>query len=249
MKRFILVTLILFFTVLGTFGQTPDWNYILGKIDEMSGFKDNDFSAEMTIVFKKPNTDDNIIQARYFRRDSEKKFVIVILKPEIQKGQGYLAIEDDLWFYDPESRKFAFSSLKDTFQNSDAQNSDFSASTLLEDYNVESYTDEQLGNINVYAVVLIAKDKKVPVPKYKLWIRKDNLLVLKQEHYSLSNRLMRTIAIPQYQLVSGKYIPASMVIVDNLKIGERTQITLSLPSVSRLPDTVFSKTYLERINQ
>ena len=85
--------------------------------------------------------------------------------------------------------------------------------------------------------------------KRKIWVRKDNFLVLKEEHYSLSDRLMRTIAYPKYQSVSGKYVPASMLILDNLKVGEKPQITFASPSVSRLPDTVFNKEYLQRVNQ
>ncbi len=229
--------------------ETPDWGKILSRIDEMGDFDNNDFSAEITVVSQKPGEDDETIVARYFRRDSEKKFTIVLLKPDIQKGQGYFSADDDLWFYDPESRKFAYSSLKDSFQESDAQNSDFSSSTLAEDYTVTESGEAKLGASEVWVATLAAKDRTVPVAKRKLWIRKDNLLVLKEEHYSLSDRLMRTIAYPKYQTVSGKFVPASMLILDNLKPGEKTQVTFTAPSVTRLPDTVFNKEYLQRVNK
>jgi hypothetical protein len=32
------------------------------------------------------------------------------MEPESQLGQGYLKVDDNLWFYDPESRKFSHSS-------------------------------------------------------------------------------------------------------------------------------------------
>jgi outer membrane lipoprotein-sorting protein len=229
--------------------ETPDWPKILGRIDEMGDFENSDFSAEITVVSQKPGEDDKNMIAKYFRRDSEKKFTIVILKPDIEKGQGYFSAGDDLWFYDPESRKFAYSSLKDSFQDSDAQNSDFSSSTLAEDYTVSESGEAKLGANEVWVASLLAKDRTVPVAKRKIWVRKDNFLVLKEEHYSLSDRLMRTIAYPKYQSVSGKYVPASMLILDNLKVGEKTQITFASPSVSRLPDTVFNKEYLQRVNQ
>ncbi len=229
--------------------ETPDWNKILTRIDEMGDFDNSDFSAEITIVSQKPGEDDTSMVARYFRRDSEKKFTIVLLKPDVQKGQGYFSAGDDLWFYDPESRKFAYSSLKDSFQDSDAQNSDFSSSTLAADYTVTESGEAKLGASDVWVVTLAAKDRTVPVAKRKMWIRKDNLLVLKEEHYSLSDRLMRTIAYPKYQTVSGKFVPASMLIIDNLKVGEKTQLTFASPSVSKLPDNVFNKEYLQRVNK
>lgn len=249
MKKIIALCIsLLFLSVL--YAENPDWTKILSRIDLMGDFENSDFSAEITIVSQKPEEKDNsTMVAKYFRRDSEKKFTIVLLKPNIQKGQGYFSAGDDLWFYDPESRKFAYSSLKDSFQDSDAQNSDFSSSSLAEDYTVSESTEAKLGVNDVWVASLRAKDRTVPVANRKIWVRKDNLLVLKEEHYSVSDRLMRTIYYPKYQSVSGKYVPESMLIIDNIKIGEKTQITFSTPSVSTLPDTVFNKEYLQRVNK
>jgi hypothetical protein len=95
--------------------EPPDWGKLLARIDEMSDFDNGDFSSEITVVTSKPGEENDVIVARYFRRDKAKKMVIVLLKPDVQKGQAYLELDDDLWFYDPESRKFAFSSFKDRF--------------------------------------------------------------------------------------------------------------------------------------
>ncbi len=224
--------------------DAPDWNKILTRIDDMGDFENSDFAAEITVVSKKPNEDDNVIVARYYRRDKDKKFTMILVKPDIQKGQGYFSAGDDLWFYDPESRKFAYSSLKDSFQDSDAQNSDFAASSLAKDYTVAESSSAKLGSADVWVATLVSSNKKVAVAQRKMWIRKDNLLVLKEEHYSVSGRLMRTIAYPKYQTVEGTFVPASMVIVDNLKVGEKTQITFTNPSVKRQPDSRFNKEYL-----
>lgn len=224
--------------------DAPDWNRILTRIDEMGDFEDSDFAAEITVVSKKPDEDDSVIVAQYYRRDKEEKFTMILRKPDIQSGQGYFSAGDDLWFYDPESRKFAYSSLKDSFQDSDAQNSDFAASSLAKDYTVTASESAKLGSGDVWVATLEAVNKKVAVAKRKLWIRKDNYLILKEEHYSVSNRLMRTIAYPKYQTVEGTFVPASMVIVDNLKTGERTQITFTNPSVKKQPDSRFNKEYL-----
>jgi len=251
MKKIVALFLVALFAASFVAAEAPnvDWKKILTRIDELGDFDNSDFSAEVTIVSKKPGKDDTTYVVRYFRRDSEDKFTMVMLKPDIQKGQGYFCAVDDLWFYDPESRKFAYSSLKESFQDSDAQNSDFSSSSLAKDYTVTDSSSEKLGSIDVYVATLKSNDNKVAVAKRKIWIRTDNYLVLKEEHYSVSDRLMRTIAYPKYQTVSGKFVPASMLIVDNLKVGEKTQLTFANPSVSRLPDNVFNKEYLERVNQ
>jgi outer membrane lipoprotein-sorting protein len=229
--------------------EVPDMAKVLQRIDEMSNFEGGDFSSEITVVTSKPGEENEVIVARYFRRDKAKQMVLVILKPDVQKGQAYLALGDDIWFYDPESRKFAFSSFKDRFSDSGAQNSDFSSSQLHEDYDVESAEAGKLGKNEVWVAVLKAKDKTVAVPKRKLWIQKESNLVLKEEQYSLSDRLLRTLYIPNYQKVSSSFVPAMMLEVDNVKIGEKAQITFKDPSVSKLPDNVFTKAYLERVSQ
>jgi len=239
-------------TGLSLFAQNtvaPDWNEVLREIDTMSTFDTVDFSSEVTVVSQKPGEEVSTVVARYFRRDTDKMFTMVILKPEIQKGQGYFSVGDDLWFYDPESRKFAYSSLKESFQDSDAQNSDFSTVSLSDDYEVSDYDQAQLGAATVWVATLVAKRETVPVAKRKLWIRMDNYLILKEEHYSVSDRLMRTLVYPKYQTVNGRFVPASILIVDNLRSGERTQLTFAGTSVTRLPDSVFNKEYLQRVNR
>ena len=232
-----------------SFAEEPDWNTLLQRIDALGRFAGDDFSAEITIVTQRPGKEGSTIVARYFRRDADAWFTIVMLKPDAEKGQGYFSDGHDLWFYDPESKKFAHWSMKDSFQDSVARNSDFTSSELAKDYTLTEHEAAKLGDFDTYVITLVARDKTVPVAKRRLWLRVDSLLPLKEEHYSLSDRLMRTIAYPKYQTVSGKQIPESILIVNNLKKGEKTQITFAGASVGKLPDAVFSKEYLERINQ
>ena len=82
------------------YAQTPDFEELLVEIDNRSNFT-GDFSATFTLESKDPDEGTETNQVRFFRRDDEDKFLLLILKPETQLGQGYLNIEDGLWFYDP----------------------------------------------------------------------------------------------------------------------------------------------------
>ena len=90
----------------------------------------------------------------------------------------------------------------------------------------------------------------------KVWVDENNL-VRKFEDYSLSGQLMRTTAIPKYRALEGRYVPVQIVIVDALAgrtingkfRNERTIITVTKPSLSELPDMVFTQAYLERVSQ
>ena len=226
----------------------PDLVQILKDIDRLGSFDDTDFSCVYTFVSEKPGEEKEVSQVRMFRRDASDQFVMLILKPDYQKGQGYLKADDNVWFYDPESRKFTHSSLKENFQNSEAKNSDLDSLSLSEDYEVESWEEGTLGKFPVYILNLKAKNNEVSYPGIRLWVRTDRTIVLKQEDYSLSERLMRTTYYPKYVQVGAKYVPSQILIVDNLQQGEKTQLTMKNPSTAELPDSVFSKAYIERVN-
>ena len=230
-----------------------DFHNLLSKADALASYPESDFSAEYTIVHDKPGEGRNTIVAAVFRRDSQEKYVIIILEPEINKGQGYLKLGNTLWFYDPESRRFNFSSSKDLFQNSNARNSDFTRSTLAEDYDVVDGKKVTLGTYNCWLLHLKANNDKVTYPIMNIWISDDNL-VRKTEDFSLSGQLLRTTAIPSYQNVGQRYVPVTVYIFDTLKgsmikgrfVHETTRITIRKPAFGKIPDSVFTKTFLEK---
>lgn len=231
------------------FAQTPDFREILHKIDDMSEFENTDFSCEYKMISKKPGEPNSVYQLKLFRRDSEDKFLLLILKPEVEKGKGYLQVGDNAWSYDPESREFAHFSMKDNFEDSEAKNRDFKALSYAEDYSIIDDEEGTLGKYSVYILTLEGKHDDVVYPKIKMWIRQDNHLLLKEEDYSLSDRLMRTLYYPSYIKIDDRYIAGTILFVDNLKEGEKTQITISDPSLAELPEYVFTKSYLERVNR
>ncbi|NCN05745.1 MAG: outer membrane lipoprotein-sorting protein [Spirochaetales bacterium] len=243
--------------LIGIFGALPivaqssgaDLDAILASIDEFGTFQDNDFTADYTIVSEKPGEERSIFEARIFRRDSEDKFLLIIAEPALRRGEGYLQVGDTGWSYDPESREFAIFQLRDTFQDSDAQNSDFAGTRLQDNYAVASFEEGRLGSFEVYILTLEATNDTVAYPSTKIWVRQDNYLILKQEDYSLSDRLMRTVLIPTYARAGAYFVPTKTLIIDNLNQGERTEVTVRNISFAAIPDTVFNRSYLERVNR
>jgi outer membrane lipoprotein-sorting protein len=229
--------------------EEPDFDAIFKSIDIMSMFEQSDFSSVMTIVSDDPEDGRKVMKVNQFRRDKDDKFLMLILEPTTQKGQGYLRIEDNLWFYDPESRRFSHTSLKESFQGTDAHNSDFRKRSYIDDYKVTTWTEGKLGKYDVYIVDLEALHDEVTYPYQKIWIRKDNNLILKMEDYSLNKRHMRTSFFPQYAKVEGKYLPVKMLFIDELTEGRKTQVTMTNISLDNLPDSVFTKAYVERVNR
>jgi len=229
---------------------------LLAKVDSLVSYFDADFSAEYTILQEKPGQSLSKTVAGIFRRDSRETYVMVIMEPQISKGQGYLKEGKTLWFYDPESMVFNTTSSAERFRNTNASNSDFTRSTLAQDYKVVAGEDAALGRFNCRLLTLEAVSAEVTYPKMRVWISNDGLL-RKSEDYSLSGQLLRTSAIPDYYRIDNRFIPRQIHIVDALRGGyingkfenEKTQITVSKPSFKKVADSVFSKTFLETVNR
>jgi outer membrane lipoprotein-sorting protein len=236
-------------SLLSAHAQVPDdYETILQNIDTNNLFP-TDLTATMTMEEQDPNEGDELFTVRMFRRDVDDKFLMLFERPEVQLGQGYLNIEDGLWFYDPESRQFSYTSLSESFGGTDARNSDFEAPDLSRDYDVVSLEEGTLGSFDVWILELEATNDEVTYPYRKIWVSRDPNLILKSEDYSLNQRLLRTSYFPSYARAGESYIADQQLYVDALVEGKSTQLTLENISTAEIPNNVFTKAYVERVNR
>lgn len=240
--------------------QYSDAEALLKLAENNTAFYETDFSGRYTVVQEKPGEGKNLTEAIMYRRDKTEKWTILVTGPASEKGKGYLQYDGNIWFFDPADRRFTFTSAQDKFQNTNANNSDFAPQHYSRDYDIESAVETKLGAFDCVLFSLVAKVDNVDYPKIKLWVTKNDGLVRKKEDYSLSGQLLRTTAIPSYQIIKTPQrnyaVPVKMLISDNLrgkKIGdkvqyERTQITISNVSFSPVDDIVYTKPYLEMMS-
>jgi outer membrane lipoprotein-sorting protein len=253
-KYFITILLFLLTGVIVLHGLTDQ--ELLAKVDSLVSYYDTDFSAVYTVTQERPGQGHSTTVAGIFRRDSNETYVIVIMEPLISKGQGYLKEGNTLWVYDPDSRRFNTTSSIDRFQNTNARNSDFTHSTLAQDYRVVTGENAVLGRYNCRVLTLEAVTTQVTYPRMKVWISEDYLL-RKSEDYSLSGQLLRTSAIIDYYNINGRFVPRQILFEDELQGAlingifrkEKTQVNITMPSFNRLSDSIFSKTFLESVNR
>lgn len=229
---------------------------LLQLAEKNTEFFETDFSGTYAIVQEKPGGNKSATEAKVFRRDKTSQWTILITNPSKDRGRGYLLQDGTVWFYDPADKRFTFTSARDKFQNTNANTSDFAPQSYYKNYEIESAEDVVLGALKCTLFSLKAKTKNVDYPSLKIWVTDDGL-VRKKEDYSLSGQLLRTTAIPSYQTMEYKNrnyaVPAKMLIVDNLRGKriegkmqyERTQITITNVSFTKVDDAVYTKPYLE----
>jgi len=209
-----------------------------------------DYSATISLVIEKPGKPKENLQYKIFERTDKDLMTIVQLFPEADKGNGYLRDGDNIWAYDPISRKFSHTSIKEALGDSDVKLDDVEKNDnrWRDNYTVTACEDGTLGKFEVTIITLTAKTSEPSYAKSKYYVRKDIPLVLKEEDFSGSDRLMRTILIPKYSKVPAGYVSTQVILRDELNKGEQTQQIVSELTFDSLPDKIFTKAYLEGLN-
>jgi len=191
---------------------------------------------------KNPST----TQVKIFRRDDHDQIVILIQKPDAQRGQGYLKIDDNVWFYDPESGNYSHSTMKENINGSEAKNSDFKKYSFAKDYDIVKTDAGKLGAFTTWVLTLKSNNVEVSYQNIRLTVRQDRPLPLKEEDFSVNDKPMRTIYyLPTYVQAGDKLVPAKIKMVDEINKGTQSVLTISDVYVGKLDDKYFQKTFLE----
>ena len=250
---FVLAATIMASTVFASGLSATDAKALLQKVDESTSFYGTDFAANYSLVQEKPGQGKSTTTVVMYRRDDKDAYTILITGPEKDRGKGYVQFDNNIWFYDPSDRQFVFTSSKDNVGGTNATPADFTPQHYSKNYKIDKADKVKLGKLDCVQLTLTATTKNVNYPTIKLWVTEEDGLIRMKEDYSLSGQLLRTTAIPSYQLFENHSVPSKMVVVDNLrgkKINgkmqyEQTQITISNVSFAKQMDTVYTKKYVE----
>jgi outer membrane lipoprotein-sorting protein len=226
-----------------------DFFELVKRTDIRSSFYNSDMTATINMVSVSPERGTMTRKNMIFRRDRDDAFLMVTIEPESHKGQGMLRVDNNMWRYDPTSRKFMHTTLKEQYEDTTARNSDFRRSQRSLDYSVESVVPAKLGKYDALMAEMKATNDEVAFPFIKMWVEKDRTIVLKVEEYSLSKKLLRTSYYTNYVQIGESFIPTTQIYQDGLIPEKRTQSTYTDISTKPIPDDVFSKAYLERLSK
>ncbi len=235
------------------FGESKG-EMIVKKIDEYLSLE-SDGTAKVTITTQKKGQGIKQQEMIYYRQDSTDSFLIVMVAPENEKGNGYLKQGDNMWVYRKNTRTFQHINSDESIGGSDATADDFEMKKLSEEYSVamengkEKIEELTLGGIEVYKIELVARTDNVKDPKRIYWVSKDNYLPLRIQNFSLSGTLMDTITFKKYKKIDGSYIATSQLIVDEFDVGNKSLVNLTDISTEEIPAHIFTKAYLENLSK
>jgi hypothetical protein len=233
----------------------PTVSDIINKIDFMME-QIGDISVKVSLVQNKARQGVKNYESLYFRRDKTDEFLIVILAPDTEKGNGYLRVGENFWLYRQNTRTFQHISRDESIMGTDTKAGDFEKRKLVDLYKpmadpkgAEIIEEEMLGKKPVYKFTLLAKVNDVTYPKQVYWVERDNNLMLKVQSYSLSGTLMQTAYFPKWTQIDGKYIWLQLISIDEFEKGNKTIVELSGISTKSLDPRIFTKAYLENLSK
>jgi outer membrane lipoprotein-sorting protein len=172
--------------------------------------------------------------------------VVMILEPASERGQIMLMRGRDLWVFLPEVSQPVRLSLAQRLTGQVA-NGDLARANFASDYAPKLIRTETIDNDTYNVLELTAVDRGVTYHRVLYWVKQSNNAPYKAEFYSLSNRLLKTCRYENYQTMLGEQRPTRLVMEDALRKGERSILDYSDMKKRDLPDRVFSKEYLRRL--
>jgi hypothetical protein len=194
------------------------------------------------------STDGDTTESRRYRVLSKgnDNSVVMILEPASERGQIMLMRSRDLWVFLPEVSQPVRLSLSQRLTGQVA-NGDLARANLSGDYNPRALRTETIDGVEYHVLELTAVDRAVTYQKVLYWVRQSNNAPFKAEFYSISNRLLKTCKYENFQTMLGERRPTRLVMEDALRKGERSTLEYSDMKKRDLPDRVFTKEYLRRL--
>lgn len=172
--------------------------------------------------------------------------VVMVTEPASERGQIMLMKGRDLWIFLPDVSQPVRLSLAQRLTGQVA-NGDLARANFSGDYNAKLLRTEQVDGENHHVLELIAVDRGVTYQKVLYWVKQSNFYPYKAEFYSASDRLLKTCRYEKFETIAGRVRPTRIVMTDGLRKGEESVLAYTAMRLRELPDKVFNKDYLKRL--
>lgn len=244
----ILSLLFVFTTRLGTTStvtnETPSAQSILKKTDEIR-FPNESFQVDVHISTTSPGQTTEKHKYRILSKGNENSLVMA-MEPASERGQILLMRGRDLWIYMPSITQPIRLSLSQRLTGQVA-NGDIARANFSGDYDPKILRIDNINDEKYYVLELTGTDRSVTYQKVILWVNQTNYRPYRAEFYSLSGRLLKTSMYENFQMILGRLRPTHLTMKDALRKDEVSVLEYSEMKLKELPDKVFTKNYLKRL--
>lgn len=217
---------------------------ILEKADEIR-FPRESFQVNVSIITSSPDHSNETWKYQVLSKGNENS-IVKIIEPASERGQIMLMKGRDLWIFMPNISQPIRLSLSQRLTGQVA-NGDIARANFAGDYNPKILRVEKIDSKDYYVLELTGINKSVTYQKVIYWVQKSNYWPYRAEFYSLSNRLLKTSRYEDFKILLGKIRPTRIVMEDALRKNEVSTLEYSAMKLRNLPDKVFTKNYLKKL--
>lgn len=218
---------------------------IVDKADKVR-FPAEGFQVDIVINSLKSDKDAEMRKYRVLSKGNENT-VVQVTEPAAERGQIILMKGRDLWVFMPEVSQPVRISLAQRLTGQVA-NGDLARANFAGDYNPKILRSETIGTERYHVLELTAVDRSVTYQRVIYWVNERSGWPLKAEFYSLSNRLLKKCSYENFQTLAGRLRPTRLVMEDALRNGDKSILEYSEMKLRELPDKIFTKEYLKKID-
>ncbi|NLD67629.1 MAG: outer membrane lipoprotein-sorting protein [Limnobacter sp.] len=173
--------------------------------------------------------------------------IVQTLEPATERGQNMLMRGRELWVYMPSVSQPVRLSLSQRLTGQVA-NGDLARANFSGDYTAKLLRTETIDEHDYYVLELVAASRGVTYPKVVYWVRTDNHHPFKAEFHAVSGRLLKTCTYENFVQLGDRVRPTRLVMTDAVKEGERSILEYSELTPRELPNRMFTKDYMKRLD-
>ena len=229
-------------------GQVPADDALAASIVQKADhvrFPAEGFEVGITVNTTTPDGPADPRKYRVLSKGNENT-VVMITEPASERGQIMLMKSRDLWIFLPAVSQPVRLPLAQRLTGAVA-NGDLARANFAGDYKPQLLRTEKVDGESMYVLELIAVDRSVTYHRVLYWVRQSNSWPHKAEFYSLSERLLKTCLYQKFERMAGRMRPTRLTMQDALRAGEESVLDYADMKLRDLPDKIFTKDYLKRL--
>jgi outer membrane lipoprotein-sorting protein len=250
MKKICAVLVMIYMASQGVGGgwsqETPSVLEILQKIDKNMVFDTVHSESDMIITIKNRTITKNLVS---YARGNQKSY-IEFLSPPRDKGTKILKIDEVIKIYYPSAERIMRISghmLRQGMMGSDFSYEDMTerAKKLREEYTAEVKGEEEIDGTPCYLLVMNSKLEKQTYFTRKAWVDKQRFLVLKEELYAKSGKLLKILHVADIKTYKNRFYPTRVTMEDKLRQDSKTEMVFKKIEFDIvIPEETFSERQL-----
>jgi outer membrane lipoprotein-sorting protein len=203
------------------------------------------FEVDVLITSRAPDQEDARRRYRVLSKGNDNTIVMTV-EPASERGQAMLMKGRDLWIFLPNVSQPVRLPLSQRLTGQVA-NGDLARANFTGDYVPTLLRSDTMGGEDMHVLELHAVDKAVTYNRVVYWIRRANNWPHRAQFFSTSGRLLKTASYENFAMLGGRSRPTRLVLTDALREGEQSVLDYSNLKARELPDRMFTKDYLKRL--